>query len=184
MTRSRIRGDLIAKLAAGHVRRVVDKVADQAVREVRDQVPDAKSWETAEDERVRPSHDETHGQTIPANLLYRLPKQVYVRKGRGENGKAVNAAGGWKIVPGGWDLADAPRDPRLPEHQTINCRCESLPMPGMIAAHVGRIPVLVTRTSARATVHVRFPRIAESEFEPDGGGWLARAARIVAARHR
>ncbi|MER5322352.1 hypothetical protein [Streptosporangium roseum] len=183
MTRSRIRGDLIAKLAAGHVRRVVDEVTDQAVRETRDQVPDAKAWETEADERVRPSHGEAHGQTIPDNLLYRLPQQVYVRKGRGPDGKALNPAGGWKITPG-WDLADAPRDPRLPEHQTIRCRCESLPLPGMIAAHVSRTAVRVTRTSARASVQVTFPRIAESEFAEHGGGWLARAARIVAARHR
>lgn len=182
MTSSKIRSDLIAKLAAGPVRRIVDQVTDEAVRELRDQVPDAKSWQTEADERVRPAHDKAHGQTLPENLLYRVPKQIYVRKGRGKNGKALNPAGGWKIVPG-WDLAEKPRDPRLPEDQTIRCRCESLPGPGLIAEHVGRGPVRVTRTSARATAHVRFTRIAESEFD-ETGGWLARAARIVAARHQ
>ncbi|MET7335925.1 hypothetical protein [Nonomuraea sp. NPDC005650] len=177
MGRVKLSRGLREKVAAGVVRRAVDDVADRAEREVRRHAPDAKEWETSENESVRPSHAEAHGQNIPANVPYRLPKAVYVRKGR----DGENAAGGWKTVPG-WDLADKPRDPGLPLHQRIRCRCESRGLPGVIAKAVTRTPVAVGRSRVSAKIQVSYPRIAESEFSEQGGGWLATAARAAAAR--
>lgn len=169
--------DLRARLAAGPVRRAVDKVTDRAEREVREHAPEAKEWETDGDEQVRPSHAAADRQSIPANLPYRLPKQTYLRKGE----DAENPAGGWTLTPG-WDLADRPRDPGLPVHQAVNCRCESRHLPGVIAAAVTRTPVTVGRGRVSATIRVSFPRIAESEFAEQGGGWLAAAARAAVSR--
>lgn len=183
MSRAKIRGGLAARLVAHHIRDIVDQVTDAAVREIRDQAPEAKTWVTDGSENVRESHAEAHGQTIPGNLPYRLPKQVYVPRGRGQDGRAVTPSGGWRTVSG-WDLAQAPRDESLPIHQSINCRCQSVPLPGAVAAAVTRTAVTTTRKAARAYVHVTFPRVAESEFAVQGGGWLRRAALAVASRHR
>ncbi|MFG1976997.1 hypothetical protein ACGFJC_47360 [Nonomuraea fuscirosea] len=175
MARVKLSRGLREKVAGTVVRRAVDDVADRAEREVRRHVPDAKQWQTSGDENVRPSHAETDGQNIPANVPYRVPKAVYVRKGSG----GENAAGGWKTVPG-WDLADKPRDPGLPLHQRVNCQCESQGLPGAIAKTVTRTPVQVGRSRVSAKITVTYPRIAESEFSERGGGWLATAARAAA----
>lgn len=177
MARVKIDRNLRDKVAAGVVRRAVDDVADRAEHEVRRHVPDAKEWQTSGGDNVRPSHEQAHGQNIPANIPYRLPKQVYVRKG--DDGE--NLAGGWKVVPG-WDLADKPRDPDLPVHQRIECKCQSRRMPGVIAKAVTRTPVTVGRSRVSATIRVTYPRIAESEYADRDGGWLATAARAAAAR--
>jgi|GEM_PF-3419944 len=183
MARARIRPDLAARLAAGPIARHVEHVAEQIARAARANAPDGKVWITAEDERVRPSHNATHGQTIPENIPYRLPQVVYIRKGRGPDGKAINKAGGWKIVPG-YDLADAPRDPSLPVHQRINCRCRSAELPGAVAAGITTTPAVPGRERVTASVVARYNRVAESEFAERGGGWFRRAAREVAARHK
>ncbi|QSI49960.1 hypothetical protein [Thermobispora bispora] len=183
MGRTSIRGDLAARLAAGPVARHVHRVAEAIARQARQNAPPAKTWITAHDERVRPSHNAAHGQTIPANLPYRLPKTVYVRKGRGSDGRAINPGGGWKLAPG-HDLADKPRDPRLPVHQRINCRCTSREVPGAVAAGITASEPDVTPTRVSATVTARFPRVGESELADHGGGWFREAARTVAARYR
>lgn len=176
MARVKLRKGLREKITTGVVRRAVDDVADRAEREVRKHVPDAKSWETSEDERTRPSHAAADGQNIPYNVPYRLPKQVYVRKGR----DGQNKAGGWKLTPG-WDLADKPRDQRLPVHQTANCRCQSQRLPGAIAKAVTRTPAAVGSSRVSSKIMIKYPRIAESEYAERGGGWLAAAARAAAA---
>ncbi len=183
MTRTRIRSDLAARLAAGPVRRIVEDVAEDIAQQARENAPPAKVWQTDADEHVRPSHAAAHGQTIPANIPFRLERMVYERKGRRPDGRAVNQAGGWKTVDG-WDVADRPRDPRLPVHQSINCRCQMATVPGLVAAGITAGPAAVRGTRVSATVTARFERAGESEFAEQGGGWLASAARTVAARSR
>ncbi|MFD9947707.1 hypothetical protein ACFWYW_46425 [Nonomuraea sp. NPDC059023] len=157
MTRVRLHRNLTLAVAEGPVRRAVDRVTDAAVRAVREHAPDAKTWVSTQ--QIRPEHVEASGQIIPGNLPFRIPRPIGA----------------------GWDLAAEPRDPGLPAHQRVNCRCQSVPAPGAIANAVTRTPVQIGRARVHATVIVTFPRVAESEFAPDGG-WLAAAARSVAAR--
>lgn len=165
------------------------KVAGIA-RQVRDEAaraaPPGKVWVTAHDERVRPAHREAHQQTIPANLRYRLPAMRYVHKGRDSHGRAINPAGGWVIVEGVYDLAVAPRDPRLPTHQTINCRCQSITVPGAVGRSIRAGQAVAVGARVVAAVWSRYRRVAESNF--GGGGdpgahFMETARRIVAARY-
>ncbi|MBG0818993.1 hypothetical protein [Planomonospora sp. ID82291] len=183
MARTRINSGLSRKLTALVARRVQD-VADDVAEAARAGAPPAKQWITDTDEKVRPSHAEAHGQLVPGNVDYRLPAMVYLRKGRDPGGDAINEAGGWKILPGRWDVADRPRDTRLPIHQSRNCRCQSVEVPGAVAAgiHAGR--ARPAGKSITAVVSAAFPRVAESEYGERGGGWLAEAARQAAARHK
>ncbi|MFC4014603.1 hypothetical protein ACFOY2_45785 [Nonomuraea purpurea] len=174
----------LSKKVAAMVARRIDQVADDVARGVRDNAPAAKTWQTDADEQVRPSHAEAHGQTIPANLDFRLQAMEYVRKGRGRDGKAVNRSGGWKLLKGVWDLADRPRDERLPVHQVANCRCQAVDVPGAIASRVRSTPAQPRGNAIAATVSVSFERVAESEHAERGGGWLAEAVRVAAARSR
>ena len=115
----------------------------------------------AQDERVRPTHRDADGQTIPDNLRYVIEK-----------------------ASGGAELARAPRDPDLSVGNRIACRCLSVAVPGAVAERVGTSDVVLTGTAARATVSVQFPRIVESEH-PDvgdgGGGWARRSIEETAA---
>ncbi|NYF44698.1 hypothetical protein [Streptosporangium sandarakinum] len=165
------------------VARRVDQVADDVAQAARDNAPAAKTWVTDADERVRPSHAEAHGQLIPGNVDFRLSAMEYVRKGLGPDGKAVNRAGGWKIIPGRWDVADRPRDARLPTHQAANCRCQAVDLPGAVAAGIRSTPARPAGTTITATVSASFTRVAESEHAERGGGWLASAAQQAAAKH-
>ncbi|MFG6197754.1 hypothetical protein [Nonomuraea sp. JJY05] len=174
----------LSKKVAAMVARRVDQVADDVAQGARDNAPAAKTWVTDADVQVRPSHRKAHGQTIPGNVDFRLPAMEYERKGRGRNGKAINAGGGWKLLEGVWDVADRPRDPRLPYHQTVECRCQAANLPGAVAAGVRSTPARPNGKAITATVSVEFERVAESEHAEHGGGWLAEAARAAAAKHR
>ncbi|WP_433357758.1 hypothetical protein ACQP25_45010 (plasmid) [Microtetraspora malaysiensis] len=184
MAKARIRPDLAARLAAGPIARHIEHVAEAIARAARENAPAAKTWQTHQDERVRHSHATVHGDTIPANVPFRLPAMTYVRKGRDKHGKAINQAGGWKVIPGVWDLADRPLDPSLPLHQRVECRCKRRDIPGMVAAGIYATQAVPAATRVHAKVIARFPRVAESEFAEHGGDWLRSAARAVAARHR
>lgn len=142
---------IAARFARAAVNHYTDRVADTARR----RAPAAKTWATARDANVRPSHVETDEQTIPENLRYQLPKMTYLR------------GAGWTITTG-VDLARYPRDPNLPTEQSINCRCNSHTVPGVIAASIETSHVEVSGSHVHAEVSTRFPRIAESEFGTSG----------------
>lgn len=186
MARFESRPDLDQIIAATVGRRAVDRMKGQVESGARRRAPDAKAWITARDERVRPSHADADGQTIPDNLRYQLKRMTYVRKGRDEHGKAINPAGGWKETDG-YDLAHEPRDPRLPDEQKLNCRCESAPLPEAVARSIHATETVVESTKARAEVESYFNRVAESEFgtgEDHGLYFMTLAAREAAARLR
>jgi len=169
---------VVARMAAPTVERLARHVADEGRR----RAPAAKVWITRDDERVRPAHVKAHGQTIPANLRYKLPKQVYVHGG----GRGSDISGHTILAPG-FDLARHPRDKELPPAQRANCRCLSITMLKLIARRITVSPVVVTGTQARAQVSVRFLRIVESEFgtgEDRGAHFLGGAVDVVAARLR
>ena len=159
--------DLNARIAATVGRRAVERLKGQVQDGARRRAPEAAVWVTMFDERVRFSHAEAHGQMIPGNLRFLLTQMIYVPKGRGRDGKAVNPAGGWKPTSG-HDLARKPRDEALPAHQRENCRCERHAIPGGVARTIHAGPTVVAGPRARAEVYTRFNRAAESEFGTSG----------------
>lgn len=183
--RLELRADL-NNVAARMVRSQVERIAGEVRDEAQRNAPAAKVWISARDDRVRPSHEHADGQTIPANLRFQLRRMFYVRKGRGEDGKAINFAGGW-YEASGFDLARWPRDPDLPRDQLIRCRCESQELPGVIARRIRAGTAVVDGPRARARVAVRFERIVESELgtsKDRGTHFMANAVDAVARRYR
>src|SRR5687768_11827165 len=99
MTRVELAADFEARVARLIARRVGD-VADQVAAETRKNAPAAKVWGAVNGEAARPSHRHSHRQRVPANLRFRLPRMMYVPKGRGRPGRrGANQAGGWKVIP-------------------------------------------------------------------------------------
>jgi hypothetical protein len=161
----------IAALVQPQVRNIARDLADNMARTA----PPGAVWQTAADERVRPSHRESEGQTIPGNLRFQLPKMQYVR-GTGQY-----------VTTSGYDLARAPRDEELPPEQKINCRCQRIELPHDVANHIRAHDPRVEGARCIAEVTVTYPRIAESEH-PDtgdgGGGWIRDAVQRTASARR
>lgn len=111
------------------------------------------------DELVRHTHVRADGQTIPANLRFRV----------------------------GRDLLRAPRDPNGSIEEVANCRCEDPRLPDAVRDAVSAGPTRVAGTRASARVAVVFERIDEVEFgtaEEPPLRPMGNAARTVASRHR
>jgi hypothetical protein len=169
------------------IRPAVQDVVDQVEHAAKEKAPAAKVWVTRHDPRVRHSHEVTDGQLIPANLRYKVARVVYIRKGRSPHGKAVNLAGGWRIIEGEFELARRPLDPALSIENRIRCRCRSIPLPGLVAASIHAGPVMVAGARLSATIATEFPRAAESEFgtdEDQAARFFRGAIEQVAARYR
>src|SRR4051812_48045185 len=113
MARFVARADLDAVIARTVARRAVDRLKPDVESGAQRRSPEVHVWVTARDELVRPAHADADQQAIPGNLRFRLPRMIYVRKGRGPDGKAVNPAGGYRRTEG-YDLARRPRDETLP----------------------------------------------------------------------
>ncbi|MEW9530762.1 hypothetical protein [Microbispora sp. NPDC049125] len=181
-----LRDDLnqvVARMIRGKVERIAREVAAEAAANA----PAAKVWITAADERVRPSHVDAEGQTIPENLRFKLRKQRYVGgTGRGSGRRAVHYSG-VAVLTSGYDLARKPRDPALPRDQKDRCRCISVRIPNAIARKVHAEPAVIEGSRVTARIVVQFQRIAESEFGTSGDPgthFLGRAVNTVAARLR
>jgi hypothetical protein len=157
--------NLDATVAARYARPFVERLSGQMLRASRVYVPDAKVWVTVRDERVRHTHIETDGQTIPENLRYKIPST----KGAGT------------------DLGRQPRDVALPLPNRINCRCASVPLPGLLAPTIHQVPTVLQGTRVTGGIESRFPRIAESETGTSGdtaARFMGRAINEVAAANR
>jgi hypothetical protein len=184
MARLVSRPDLDAQIARTVGMRAVERLKRQVEHGAKARAPAAKVWMTVKDDRVRPSHVLAHGQTIPENLRYKLQAMIYVRKGRGPGGHAINPAGGWELTPL-VDLARKPRDPSLPIEQKAECRCESVIIVDGVARTIHSGPTEVAGTRARAEVYTRFPRAAESEVgteQDKAAHFMSGAVREARAR--
>lgn len=142
----------------------VERLSEELLTVSRTYVPDAKVWVTVRDEKVRHTHVDTDGQTIPENLRYKVPSTKGV----------------------GTDLGRAPRDTAFPLPNRINCRCESIPMPGLLIPTIVRIPTVLSGTRVNGGIESRFPRIAEAHEGTSGDTavpFMRRAISEVAAAH-
>jgi hypothetical protein len=157
--------DLDVQVAAKLAFPFVDRLSDELLGPSKAYAPDAKVWVTVRDEKVRPTHIDTDGQTVPDNLRYKVPST----KGAGT------------------DLARVPRDTALPLPNRINCRCESVPLPGVIAASINKLPTLLQGTRVSGGIESRFPRVGEAHegtSEDTAVPFMTRAIQEVAAAHR
>lgn len=169
----------VARLA----RPAVNRLAAAVAREAQTRAPAVHIWLTAADDRVRPSHVDADGQTIPANLRFKLKRQVY-RKG---GGRGSEVSGQLVLASSGFDLAREPRDEDLPPDQRVSCRCAFVTVPGMIAKQVRMSPAVMEGLRVRAQVYVRFNRIIESEHgtsKDRPARFMGSAVAAVAARLR
>lgn len=141
------RPGLDATIAARYAYPAVDRALDSIQRHAQVKAPGVGVWLTAMDDRVRPSHRDAHGQEVPDNLRFRLPK----------------ATG----MPG-VDLARAPRDPDLPAANREECRCQVGTLPDALKRSIHRTPALLAGTRVSGECYTEFPRAAESEFGTDG----------------
>lgn len=146
------------QVAATIGRRLAAAAARAAAEGAQRRAPDAKVWVTAHDERVRREHVRADQQTIPANVRYRV-----LRPDTGDDANDVRT---------GYEEATGPRDPNLSIGNRINCRCGSVPLPGVVAAGIHAGEVVVTGTRATVEVTCRFPAAPESE-RASGGGFMA-----------
>lgn len=158
MTRLTLPPGLDASLAAA-IRPGIDRLTEQVALEGARRAPDGKTWISMRDERVRHSHVNTDGQTIPANLDYEV--------GPDEKGRTAT-------MP-------YPRYPQAPVRETAGCRCSSVPLPGDVGQHVHAQPAYVAGTRVVGRVQVEYPRIVESH---DGLPFMTDALRAVAERMR
>ncbi|MEU4703380.1 hypothetical protein [Nonomuraea dietziae] len=169
-TKIRIQPGLAKRLATTVIHDQIERITAEVEREAQDRAPDAKTWVSENTPTTRLSHRHAHGQTIPDNVPYR----VGALDASQENSSSVH-------------LAARPRDPRLPLAERINCGCQSVTLPGAIAAMTRSTPTLVHGTRVTASVESVFDRIAESEFgssgEP-GAHFLSLAAATVVAAHQ
>jgi hypothetical protein len=186
---------LEAIVAATITRRYLDRVAPDLLAEVQRQSPDARQWQTHHDEKVRHTHAQADGQTIPANLRFILDKPQRGPTGRGQaehagheaeghhGGRTGNAAA--KAGQAGTEQARWPRDENLSPGNKINCRCSAITIIGLIAATMEVTDVEVAGPAAKFEVSSRFPRLAESEFgdgQDPGLHFMARALDEFAGR--
>lgn len=150
---------------AAAVRPDVKRIADDVGAALRANAPDGKTWLTAHDERVRPSHADTDGQEIPGNLRYQLPKMAYIRGHRAEGTARY-------ITTTGYDLAREPGDPDLPIEQRINCFTGDTPVSAtgmqasMCSVYTGPLVRVSTASGRVVTGTPNHPVLTD-------GGWIA-----------
>jgi hypothetical protein len=153
--------EIAVRIVQPKVRRVLDALKDEAQR----RAPETRTWVTMRDEVVRPTHVSTDGQTIPANLRFKVEK------------------------PGGvgeYELARHPGDTALSPANRYNCRCDDPTIPHLLRQSIHASNVTVSGTVVSGEVYTEFPRAAESEFgnpgEDEAAHFMTGALVEIAAR--
>ncbi|MFJ5121962.1 hypothetical protein [Kitasatospora sp. NPDC088548] len=164
---------LVASLVAPEVRRVGEKV----VAEARRLAPPTKRWVTVADNRVRHTHVQAEGQTVPNNLRFAVPSMDWDRRHRGV---------------GAFTYMKAPRDQSSRAVANLkNCRCQVATDPKGVARGINaRLPVIAGNT-VKVTVVCEGDLVVQAELgDVYPGGlvaaglhFMARAARTVAAQY-
>lgn len=195
MARVELSPDLDATVARDLVRPWMQRAIVDLQIEVQKLCPPARVWESRKDDKVRTTHREADGQTIPDNLRFILNKPSAGPTVHGQASRAAHHAEGHgggrtgniarKPEEIGTEQGAYPRDEQLSPGNRYNCRCEAVTIGGLIAATVITDPVEVAGTVVRGTAGSRFPRIAESEFgsgEDQGTHAFASALEEFAAK--
>lgn len=174
MSRVELADGLDGVIAERVLRPAVDRALDMLLDQSRTRAPATRTWVTMRDERVRQTHVDTDGQTIPANLRFKVPKPG---------------------SPGEHELARHPRDPSLSAANAINCFPGSV-TPGEIGAiraiwrapYVGPMIVVRTATGRVLTGTPNHPVLTPAGLIPmgalDEGGYLIQSLASDAPSRR
>lgn len=175
--------DIVARMVAPEVGNVAKRVERAAKRFA----PAVKEWTSMQDNDVRDTHVEAHGQQRPANLRYELTARPW------------DVAHGHSI---GVDPVTGPNDPTsgLPGDSAqwirgntpYGCRCRSVLLPTAIAEKIKTGPTLVEGSRVRVVVSVTADKVVQAEFGDayasargtlvaDGTRFMGRAVATVAA---
>lgn len=195
MGRVDLNTDLDMVVARGPVRAWMEEAMIALGEEVVRSCPPGRMWVTRNDNKVRATHAEIEGQTIPANLRFIMhrPNAGPTVKGQSERtahhaegrhgGRTGNIARKPEEI--GFEQGRYPRDEQLSPGNRYNCRCQALTIDGIIAASMEIDPLDIAGTVIRGTIGSRFPRIAESEFgngQDQGLHFMAGALEQFAAK--
>ncbi len=154
--------EIARKFGVPAIRRALEMLEDAA----QTKAPETRAWITMRDGKVRQSHMDADGQTIPANLRFRLDHPN---------------------LPGTVELARHPRDPTISAANAANCRCHDATIPHLLRDSIHKTDVQQIGTRVQGSVETRFPRAAESEFGTDEDApahFMTGALQEVAARLR
>ncbi|MGX1907616.1 hypothetical protein ACWIID_01940 [Streptomyces phaeochromogenes] len=162
----------LARMIAPDVRRIAVRVEVEAKR----LAPPTKRWVTVGDNRVRPTHVEAQGQTVPGNLRFELNSMDWDMRHRG-------------VGPHTYILKPKDRTSRAIANLK-NCRCTTHKDPDGIARHIRTGQPVVSGKKVTVTVSVQADKVIEAEvgtlypgnLRAEGTFFMSRAASIVAAR--
>ncbi|MFE0058661.1 hypothetical protein [Streptomyces sp. NPDC059003] len=163
---------MLARMIAPHVQRIAHQVEVEARR----LAPPTKRWVTRADDKVRPTHAEAEGQTVPDNLRFTINSMAWDREHRG-------------VGPNTYMLRPLDESSRAVANLK-NCHCTTATDPGGIARNISTGQPIVTGKKVTVTVTARAPLVVEAEvgtvypggLVADGTHFMARAAAMVAAR--
>ncbi|MFJ3793566.1 hypothetical protein [Kitasatospora sp. NPDC090091] len=164
---------LVAAMIAPEVGEIADKVAAQARR----LAPPTKQWITVGDDRVRHTHVQTEGQSVPDNLRFEVPSMDWDRRHRGL---------------GAHTYMKAPRDQTSRAVANIkNCRCHTTLDPAGISRGINSGPPIVAGNRVTVTVVCEGDLVVQAELGDvypgglvaAGAHFMARATRTVSAEY-
>ncbi|MFC5886844.1 hypothetical protein ACFP0N_17900 [Kitasatospora aburaviensis] len=150
-------------MVAPEVGRIGDKIATQAKR----LAPPTKQWVTVGDDRVRHTHVQTEGQTVPNNLRFKVPSMDWDRRHRGL---------------GAYTYMKAPRDQTSRAVANIkNCRCRTASDPAGISRGINTRPPVVAGNRVTMTVVCEGDLVVQAELgDVYPGGLVAAGAHFMA----
>ncbi|MFE2723902.1 hypothetical protein [Kitasatospora sp. NPDC059327] len=165
--------ELVAAMVAPEIGRIADEVADRAKR----LAPPTKQWVTVADDRVRHTHVQTEGQSVPNNLRFKVPSMDWDRRHRGL---------------GAHTYMKAPRDQTSRAVANIkNCRCHTMLDPVGISRGINSGPPIVAGNHVTVTVVCEGDLVVQAELGDvypgglvaAGAHFMARATRAVSAEY-
>jgi hypothetical protein len=169
--------DLDEKLAR-LITPAVDAIAARVEAVAKDYAPPTQEWITMLDERVRPTHVEVHGQTVPNNLRFILTSMEWDRLHRGL---------------GEYTYMRKPRDESSRAVANIKqCRCRAIVHDDGVAKLISRRAPVVEPGKVTVTVVAEGDWVVPAEFGTiypgdlvaPGARYMGRAAATVAAELR
>ncbi|MFD7830701.1 hypothetical protein [Streptomyces sp. MJM8645] len=155
--------ELVAAMVAPEVGRIADQVADRARR----LAPPTKQWVTVADDRVRHTHVQTEGQSVPNNLRFKVPSMDWDRKHRGV---------------GEYTYMKAPRDESSRAVANLkNCRCTTTLDPKGVAHGINTGQPVTAGNRVTVTVVCEGDLVVQAEFgDVYPGGLVATGTHFMA----
>lgn len=171
--------EMVALMVAPDVRKYADRVKDNAQK----LAPQAKTWVTVGDGKVRPTHvhagaDAAWNRDIPENLRFKLPSMTWDMTDEESNHLGADT---WMQHPRDWSSGAVAN--------ILDCRCVAIYDKAIIRNSIRTEATRIEGARVSITVSATGNRIVASEFgEPYdqpappavGLRWMGRAAALAA----